>query len=106
MPMNHKLKDMENIKIDRNKRIMLLQWLKRGYIDGVQLSNLYDGIKYQDWSDEEIEAELVRIIKADTEGENCALIRRLGRCCHEGWRPPHNPFGDDDECNCECVLTT
>lgn len=64
------------IQIDREKKIILLRWLKRGVIDSGELDKL-NGLK--DLTDEEIEAELDRLA-AICHDEQCERLKRLGYC--------------------------
>lgn len=64
------------IVIDREKRITLLKWLKRGIIDSEELDKL-NGLK--DLTNEEIEKELDRMA-ALCHDEECERLRRLGYC--------------------------
>lgn len=64
------------IVIDREKRITLLRWLKRGVIDSEELDKI-NGLK--DLTTEEMESELDRLTKCYHK-EQCERIRRLGYC--------------------------
>lgn len=64
------------IIIDREKRITLLRWLKRGVIDGEELDELR-GLK--GFTIEEIESELDRMA-ALCHKEECERLKRLGYC--------------------------
>lgn len=65
-----------DIVIDREKRITLLRWLKRGVIDSEELNGL-NGLK--DLTREEIEAELDRLATI-CHDEECERLQRLGYC--------------------------
>lgn len=64
------------IVIDREKRITLLRWLKRGVIESDELDKL-NGLK--DLTKEEIESELDRLV-ASCHDEECERLKRLGYC--------------------------
>ncbi len=56
---------MENLTLDRNKKIMLLRWLQQGYIPLLEIHRLNDeamGIMKQQ-SDEAMIEEMIRIDK-------------------------------------------
>lgn len=63
------------ITIDREKRLLLLKWLKQGYIDGLEINDLRE-FKL---TGEEIETELDRLA-ASMHDEQCERLQRLGFC--------------------------
>lgn len=67
---------MIQITIDREKRLMLLKWLKQGYIDSVELGTLE---RLKKLTREEIETELDRWA-ACRHDEQCERLQRLGYC--------------------------
>ena len=64
------------IQINREKRLLLLKWLKQGYIDALELSQLQ---KDNQMTADEIESELDRLAKW-TYNEDCQRLQRLGLC--------------------------
>lgn len=64
------------IQIDRERRLLLLKWLKQGYIDSWEIGKL-DNLK--DLTREEIETELDRLA-ACMHDEECERLQRLGYC--------------------------
>lgn len=65
-----------DIAIDREKRLILLRWLKRGVINSVELDEISGvGLKTL----EEIEEEMDRWAPVSFE-EECARYKRLGLC--------------------------
>lgn len=64
------------IVIDREKRITLLRWLKRGVIDSEELDEMrgLDSLTL-----DEIDSELDRLT-AISHDEDCDRLRRLGYC--------------------------
>ena len=66
------------IDIDREKKLMLLDWLRKGVIDADQLNEL-NSKAVQKLTREEIEAELDRLT-AWNHDEECERLKRLGYC--------------------------
>lgn len=66
------------IQLDKEKRLMLLRWLKYG-IDEDELDEL-KCIREKNMTDEEIEKALERIYLADYQFSICARLQRIGRC--------------------------
>ena len=64
------------IVIDREKRLTLLRWLKRGVIDSDELDNL-SGVK--SLTDEELQRELDNVTR-QCHDQECERIKRLGYC--------------------------
>lgn len=64
------------IQINREKRLLLLKWLKQGYIDALELSQLQ---KDNQMTADEIESELDRLAKF-MHNEDCQRLQRLGLC--------------------------
>jgi len=73
---------MMQIAIDRDKRLLLLKWLKQGYIDSVELGDLKQESPI---TADEIEAELRRLAFV-TLGEDCQRLQDMGFCpyCKSG----------------------
>ncbi len=68
---------MQNIEIDREMKLKLLKWLKQGYIDNFELLSL---VKQHPISDDELDAELDRLMKKIHRDEGCSRFERLGLC--------------------------
>lgn len=66
------------IQIDRDKKLLLLRWLKQGYIDSFELSELQRDNDNQ-ITVEEIERELDRLTRVMGD-EECMRLQRLGLC--------------------------
>lgn len=64
------------IQINREKRLLLLKWLKQGFIEWVELSMLYHN---NSMTREEIEKELDYLAKVN-DGKGCERYKRLGLC--------------------------
>lgn len=67
---------MTQITVDREKRLLLLKWLKQGYIDSWEINDLRE---FKKLTREEEEAELDRIVVI-LRDENCERLQRLGYC--------------------------
>lgn len=66
------------IALDREKRLTLLRWLKRGAIDRRELSDLATEAD-KSMTAEELESELDRLTMLQG-GEECQRLQRLGFC--------------------------
>ncbi len=64
------------IPMNRERKLMLLRWLKQGYIDSMELSRMQ---KESPITDDEIETELDRLAKC-MHDEECKRLQRLGFC--------------------------
>lgn len=64
------------IALDREKRLTLLRWLKRGAIDRRELADIASD---NPMTREEVEAELDRLTMLQG-GEECQRLQRLGFC--------------------------
>ncbi len=64
------------IPIDREIKLLLLKWLRQGFIDGVELNMLYHK---KPLSREEIEKELDHLAKI-SDGRECERLKRLRLC--------------------------
>lgn len=64
------------IQIDRDKKLLLLRWLKQGYIDSMELNELQ---RDNQITIEEIERELDRLTRVMGD-EECMRLQRLGFC--------------------------
>lgn len=76
---------VDTITLDRDLRLMLLRWLKSG-IDTKELSALYDQYcSISNMTDEELDAELERLYRADFDFRTCDCLRRVkrGRCTRD-----------------------
>lgn len=67
---------MMQIAIDRAKRMLLLKWLKQGYIDGVEFDDLRQA---QPITADEIEDEIRRLARL-THVEDCQRLQDMGVC--------------------------
>lgn len=67
---------MMGIVIDREKRIMLLRWLKQGVIDSRELDRIR---ALEIFSEEEIEKKVDAMYRIDRD-EICERIKQLGYC--------------------------
>jgi hypothetical protein len=66
------------MKIDREKRLMLLRWLKQGEIDPTELRELKESLP--PLSLEDIEAELQKSFGRGKSMAVCQCFKRLGIC--------------------------
>ena len=66
---------MKAIILDREKKIKLLEALRRGYIERDEVHELFP----LDMSDEELQAEIERLWKVEHE-EICAFFQSCGLC--------------------------
>lgn len=64
------------IPMNREKKLLLLRWLKQGYIDSLELSQIQ---KDNPITDDEIESELDRLAMC-MHDEECQRLQRLGFC--------------------------
>ena len=64
------------IPMNRERKLLLLRWLKQGYIDSLELSQIQ---KDNPITDEEIENELDRLAIC-MHDEECQRLQRLGFC--------------------------
>ena len=73
---------MMQIAIDREKRLLLLKWLKQGCIDSVELGRLE---QEHPMTDDELETELRRLACFFHE-EECQRLQDMGFCpyCKSG----------------------
>ena len=67
---------MMGIMIDREKRIMLLRWLKQGVIDSRELDRIR---ALEIFTEEEIEKKFDTMYRIDHD-EICERIKQLGYC--------------------------
>lgn len=65
------------VKIDREKRITLLRWLKAGEIDALEL-NEWTQARFDEMTPEELDEECYRLAVAD--GSYCRMARERGQC--------------------------
>lgn len=64
------------IQLNREKKMLLLKWLKQGYLEDLELSMLKQTEKV---TRSELERQLERLTKLNGAIE-CARLRRLGEC--------------------------
>lgn len=64
------------IPLTREIKLTLLNWLRQGYVDTVELHALQDAA---DLNPDEVEAELDRLVMLDGSKE-CERLKRLGLC--------------------------
>ena len=76
------------IELNREKKIMLLQALQRGYIEDDEVRGW---LSYDTATAEEIESELDRLTKA-THPDTCKRVQRLGLCLY--CKHPPSPMSD------------
>ncbi len=68
--------------LNRDSKIMLLRWLKQGYIESTELDKLQ---RDNPMTDEELDAELDHLASIFHD-EECERYQRLGycKCCKKG----------------------
>lgn len=64
------------IAIDRAKRVLLLKWLKQGYIDSLELDDLR---QEHPITSDEVESELRRLAYVFHD-EDCQRLQEMGFC--------------------------